>query len=129
MDLMKVLDSHPVLSQSAQPTLWHSDLHMGNILLRLARTQKIVSLIDFQSLSVLPLFLQAQWPVFLKPPQNYTKGLVQPKLPGDFDELDEEGKAAALQEWSQSKLAKAYEVATVLENGVAHNAMNIPRVF
>ncbi|EIT78866.1 hypothetical protein Ao3042_04679 [Aspergillus oryzae 3.042] len=98
-------------------------------LLRLARTQKIVSLIDFQSLSVLPLFLQAQWPVFLKPPQNYTKGLVQPKLPGDFDELDEEGKAAALQEWSQSKLAKAYEVATVLENGVAHNAMNIPRVF
>ncbi|RMZ47065.1 hypothetical protein CA14_001952 [Aspergillus flavus] len=77
----------------------------------------------------LPLFLQAQWPVFLKPPQNYTKGLVQPKLPGDFDELDEEGKAAALQEWSQSKLAKAYEVATVLENGVAHNAMNIPRVF
>ncbi|KAB8250476.1 hypothetical protein BDV35DRAFT_377446 [Aspergillus flavus] len=88
-----------------------------------------LSLIDFQSLSVLPLFLQAQWPVFLKPPQNYTKGLVQPKLPGDFDELDEEGKAAALQEWSQSKLAKAYEVATVLENGVAHNAMNIPRVF
>lgn len=31
MDLMKVLDSHPVLSQSAQPTLWHSDLHMGNV--------------------------------------------------------------------------------------------------
>ncbi|KAF7625353.1 hypothetical protein AFLA_002221 [Aspergillus flavus NRRL3357] len=112
------------------------NLHYGTVtfiwaifLLRLARTQKIVSLIDFQSLSVLPLFLQAQWPVFLKPPQNYTKGLVQPKLPGDFDELDEEGKAAALQEWSQSKLAKAYEVATVLENGVAHNAMNIPRVF
>ncbi|RAQ41311.1 hypothetical protein AFGD_011110 [Aspergillus flavus] len=129
MDLMKVLDSHPVLSQSAQPTLWHSDLHMGNIFVAPGENSKIVSLIDFQSLSVLPLFLQAQWPVFLKPPQNYTKGLVQPKLPGDFDELDEEGKAAALQEWSQSKLAKAHEVATVLENGVAHNAMNIPRVF
>ncbi|KAE8333474.1 kinase-like domain-containing protein [Aspergillus sergii] len=129
MDLMKVLDSHPVLSQSAQPTLWHSDLHMGNIFVAPDENSKIVSLIDFQSLSVLPLFLQAQWPVFLKPPQNYTKGLVQPKLPGDFDELHEEGKAAALQEWSQSKLAKAYEVAAFLENRVAHNAMNIPRVF
>ncbi|QMW42991.1 hypothetical protein G4B11_006361 [Aspergillus flavus] len=112
MDLMKVLDSHPVLSQSAQPTLWHSDLHMGNIFVAPGENSK-----------------DTQRPVFLKPPQNYTKGLVQPKLPGDFDELDEEGKAAALQEWSQSKLAKAYEVATVLENGVAHNAMNIPRVF
>ncbi|KAE8413738.1 hypothetical protein BDV36DRAFT_303941 [Aspergillus pseudocaelatus] len=88
-----------------------------------------LSLIDFQSLSILPLFLQAQWPVFLKPPQNYIKGFVQPKLPDDFRELDEEYKTTALQEWSQSKLAKAYEVATCLENRVAHNAMNIPRVF
>ncbi|KAB8279407.1 kinase-like domain-containing protein [Aspergillus minisclerotigenes] len=129
IDLMQMLDSNPLLSQSAQPTLWHSDLHMGNIFVSPDKSSRIVSLIDFQSLSILLFFLQAQWPVFLKPPQNYTKGLVQPKLPGDFDELDEEGKAAALQEWSQSKLAKAYEVATFLENRVAHNAMNIPHVF
>ncbi|KAE8366087.1 kinase-like domain-containing protein [Aspergillus caelatus] len=129
MDLMQMLDSHPVLSQSAQPTLWHSDLHMGNIFVSPDESSRIVSLIDFQSLSILPLFLQAQWPVFLKPPQNYIKGFVQPELPDDFRELDEEYKTTALQEWSQSKLAKAYEVATCLENRVAHNAMNIPRVF
>ncbi|KAE8316763.1 phosphotransferase enzyme family protein [Aspergillus transmontanensis] len=111
------------------PTLWHSDLHMGNIFVSPDESSRIVSLIDFQSLSILPFFLQAQWPVFLKPPQNYIEGLVQPKLPGDFSELDEEGKTTALQELSQSKLAKAYEVATFLENRVAHNAMHIPRVF
>ncbi|PIG79266.1 hypothetical protein AARAC_004131 [Aspergillus arachidicola] len=129
IDLMQMLDSNPLLSQSAQPTLWHSDLHMGNIFVSPDESSRIVSLIDFQSLSILPLFLQAQWPVFLKPPQNYIEGLVQPKLPGDFSELDEEGKTTALQEFSQSKLAKAYEVATFLENRVAHNAMHIPRVF
>ncbi|KAA8652765.1 uncharacterized protein ATNIH1004_001670 [Aspergillus tanneri] len=129
MNVMQMLDSHPMLTKSAQPTLWHSDLHMGNIFVAPEESSRIVSLIDFQSISVLPLFLQAQWPVFLKPPQNYIKGLVQPKLPDDFSELDEEDKAAALQEWSQSKLAKAYEVATFLEDRIAHNAMNIPRIF
>ncbi|KAK6835271.1 hypothetical protein RU639_001953 [Aspergillus parasiticus] len=129
IDLMQMLDSNPLLSQSAQPTLWHSDLHMGNIFVSPDESSRIVSLIDFQSLSILPFFLQAQWPVFLKPPQNYIEGLVQPKLPGDFSELDEEDKTTALQELSQSKLAKAYEVATFLENRVAHNAMHIPRVF
>lgn len=29
--LMRMLDSHPVLAKFARPTLWHTDLHMGNI--------------------------------------------------------------------------------------------------
>lgn len=126
---MRMLDSHPTLTQAAQPTLWHTDLHMGNIFVAPDNSSRILSLIDFQSLSVLPLFLQAQWPAFLRPPLNFTRGLVQPKLPDDFNQLDEEGKSAALQEWTQSKLAKAYEVSTFLEDRAAHDAMNIPRVF
>ena len=54
--------------------------------------------------------------------------LIQPKLPDDFSDVDE-GKAAALQEWSQAKLEKVYEAAIILEDRVAHNAMNIPCVF
>ncbi|KZF23975.1 hypothetical protein L228DRAFT_86005 [Xylona heveae TC161] len=128
-DIMQMLDLHPILRQVSQPTLWHTDLHMGNIFVAPDDPSQIVSLIDFQSISVLPLFLQAQWPIFVKPPQNYVKGLVHPKLPDDFDDLDNESKTIALQEWSQAKLAKAYEVSNYLENRLAHNAMNIPRVF
>lgn len=104
---------------------------MGNIFVAPDECSSIVSLIDFQSTSILPAFLQAQWPIFLRPPQNYdyVKGIFQPKLPDDFDSLDEESKIIALREWSQVKLAKAYEVSTYLQNRVAHDAMNVPRVF
>ncbi|KAK6810705.1 hypothetical protein RU639_013517 [Aspergillus parasiticus] len=129
MNLMRVMDSHPMLSQFTQPTLWHTDLHMGNIFVAPDDNARITSLIDFQSTSILPLFLQAQWPIFLKPPQNYVKGLVQPELPDNINQLDNDDKTLALQEWSQSKLAKGYEVATLLENKRAYSAMDIPRVF
>lgn len=129
--LMKLLDSNRILREACQPTLWHTDLHMGNIFVAPDECSRIVSLIDFQSTSILPAFLQAQWPIFLRPPRNYdyVKGIFQPKLPDEFDQLDEESKAIALREWSQVKLAKAYEVSTYLENRAAHDAMNVPRVF
>lgn len=129
MGIMQKLGSHAVLAKSAQPTLWHTDLHMGNVFVANDNSSQIVSLIDFQSISVLPIFLQAQWPVFLKPPQKYAKGLVHPKLPDNFDALDEDSKIIARREWSQAKLAKAYEISTYLENRAAHNAMNVPRVL
>ncbi|KAE8140230.1 phosphotransferase enzyme family protein [Aspergillus pseudotamarii] len=129
INLMRIMDLHPILSQFSQPTLWHTDLHMGNIFVASDDNARITSLIDFQSISILPLFLQAQWPIFLKPPQNYTKGLVRPKLPDNINELDKDDRTVTLQEWSQSKLAKGYEVATLLENKRAYSAMNIPRVF
>ncbi|KAJ6019859.1 hypothetical protein N7522_000567 [Penicillium canescens] len=131
VSLMKLLDSNQILSGVCQPTLWHTDLHMGNIFVAPDECSRIVSLIDFQSTSILPAFLQAQWPIFLRPPQthNYVKGIFQPQLPADFNKLDEDNRATVFREWSQVKLAKAYEVSTYLEDRAAHNAMNVPRVF
>lgn len=127
--LMPMLDSHPLLGQSAQPTLWHTDLHMGNIYVAPDDRTRIVSVIDFQSISVMPLFLQSRWPEFLKPPENYAQGFTSPELPDGYDNMDDENKLLARREWSQAKLAKAYEVATYLENRPAHIARNVPRVF
>ncbi|PYI25557.1 hypothetical protein BP00DRAFT_461720 [Aspergillus indologenus CBS 114.80] len=128
--IIKQIDSHPLIGQSAQPTLWHTDLHMGNIFVAPDENSRIVALIDFQSLSCHPLFLQARWPIFLKPPRNYRKGLINPKLPDGFTDLDEESQAVAVQEFEQAKLAKAYEVASFLDDRAAYDAMmNVPRVF
>ncbi|KAJ5634872.1 hypothetical protein N7528_002714 [Penicillium herquei] len=128
---MKLLDSNKLLTQASQPTLWHTDLHMGNIFVNPEECSKIVSIIDFQSTSVLPAFLQAQWPVFLRPPQscNYVRGIFQPKLPENYDDLDEDNKLLAMRDWTQTKLAKAYEVSTYLENRSTYEAMSVPRVF
>ncbi|KAL3449523.1 kinase-like domain-containing protein [Aspergillus insuetus] len=127
--LMRMLDSHPI-TQFAQPTLWHSDLHMGNIFVAQDDNSQITSLIDLQSLSILPLFFQARWPVFLKPPRDYIRGHVQPELPKVFDTLDEDDKALARGRYEQALGAKAYEIRTFLDNRPAHNAMaDGPRLF
>ncbi|OQD61137.1 hypothetical protein PENPOL_c018G10343 [Penicillium polonicum] len=129
--LMTRLDANIILSRVSQPTLWHTDLHMGNIFVSPDEPSRIVSFIDLQGMLVLPAFLQARWPIFLKPWQEseYVGGPVQVKLPDDFDQLDEEGKKAALNVWEQDMLAKTYEIATYLENRPAYTAMNVPRVF
>ncbi|KAI1961963.1 hypothetical protein LOZ58_003041 [Ophidiomyces ophidiicola] len=60
---------------------------------------------------------------------DYERGIFKVKLRDDFDTLDEDGKMLAMREWSQVKLAKAYEISSLLENKPAHRAMNVPRVF
>ncbi|KFY81622.1 hypothetical protein V500_11237 [Pseudogymnoascus sp. VKM F-4518 (FW-2643)] len=129
IQIMELLDRHPILSRHSQPILWHSDLHMGNIFVSPDEQSRIVSFIDWQSISILPAFLQEKWPIFLKPPSNYAEGYVLPKLPDDFENLDSDDKALAMLEWNQTRVAKAYELANFEENRPAYDAMNIPRVF
>ncbi|KAJ5936044.1 hypothetical protein N7454_005342 [Penicillium verhagenii] len=110
--IMNLLDLNQILKgQASQPTLWHTDLHMGNIFVAPDECSRI--------------------PVFLQPPPNYDyeKGIFAVKQRDDFDTLDSDGKMLALREWSQAKLAKTYENSTLLENKPAHRAMNVPRVF
>ncbi|KFZ14671.1 hypothetical protein V502_05960 [Pseudogymnoascus sp. VKM F-4520 (FW-2644)] len=104
IQIMELLDTHPILSRHAQPILWHSDLHMGNILVSPDDQSQI-------------------------PPSNYAEGYVLPKLPDDFENLDSDDKALAMLEWNQTRVAQAYELANFEENRPAYDAMNIPRVF
>lgn len=95
---------------------------MGNIFVSQEDHSRVTCLIDWQSTSISPLFLQARWPVFLKPPEGYRVGPECPKLPEDFDDLDADGKDIALFEKDQATFAKAYEVATYLNNRDAYIA-------
>ena len=127
--LMGALQSHPELTRHAIPALWHTDLHMGNIFVSDNDPSQILSVIDWQSITVSPMFLQVRWPEFLKRPKNYTVGLVKPKLPDNFDDLDTEDKELAMYEWKQRTRAKAYEVSNFLNNRESHRALNVPRLF
>jgi hypothetical protein len=103
---------------------------MGNTFVAQDDNSQITSLIDLQSLSILPLFFQARWPFFLPPPQDYIRGHVKPEFPKDFDTLDEDEKALARRRYEQALGAKAYEIRTFLDNRPAHNAMaDAPRLF
>lgn len=121
---MRLLDSHQTLARAATPVLWHTDLHMGNIYVSPDEPSRILSVIDWQSISVMPAFLQSRWPVFLEPPENYVEGMQAPKLPDNFEQLNSEEQQFARHEHEQVFAAKAYEVSTYLENRAAHTARN-----
>jgi hypothetical protein len=128
-DLIDKVDLYLPLQQNSRPTLWHTDLHMGNIFVSESEPAKITALIDWQSSSVSPLFLQARWPIFLEPPDDYVKGFVHPQLPSDFERMDEIDKELAMHKFKQASRTKAYETSTFLKNRDAFNAMNVPRVL
>jgi hypothetical protein len=130
---MRVMDglelNFPRLASLSKPTLWHTDLHMGNIFVSNEDPTKIVSIIDWQFISVGPMFLQVTWPEFLKPTQEYTLGVVEPKLPDGFDQLDAEEQAAATATQKDAILTKSYELRSLRQSPNIYHSLNLPPVF
>ena len=111
MKIIPVLANTPLLQRYARPTLWHTDLHMGNIFVSEDDPTDIVGVIDWQFISILPRFVQVRWPHFLEPPEDYEIGAIEPELPSDFETMDPDEKAFALSQRDQAMQAKCYEVA------------------
>ncbi|RAQ44971.1 hypothetical protein AFGD_008158 [Aspergillus flavus] len=111
MDIIPKLAEHPIVKPYCRPTLWHRDLHLGNIYICDQDPTDIVSIIDWQFLSVMPAFMQVQWPYFLSPPENYETGFIKPELPSNFDEMDPDEKAFAVAVNDQALHSKCYEAA------------------
>ncbi|KAH7402429.1 kinase-like domain-containing protein [Pyrenochaeta sp. MPI-SDFR-AT-0127] len=127
--VMESLHTNAHLCDFGFPLLWHTDLHMGNIFVSQSEPAKIVSIIDWQSIGVGPAFLQVRWPVFLEPPADYALGLVKPKIPDNFDDLDAVDWEITNYKFKQANRTKAYETATFLNNKFAHNARNVNGIF
>ncbi|KAL8833710.1 MAG: hypothetical protein Q9176_007866 [Flavoplaca citrina] len=123
LKLLPYLAGSPILQQSAKPVLWHTDLHMGNVFVSETDHSQIVSIIDWQHTSISPHFLQARWPVFLSPPDNYALGPNHPKLPEEYENFDPHDKEVALFEKEKADNSKAYEIATYLNNRATYKAL------
>lgn len=109
--VIPILARTPLLQHYGRPTLWHTDLHMGNIFVSDEVPTNIVGAIDWQFISILPSLTQAQWPDFLAPPEDYETGAIEPKLPSDFEGMDPDEQAYAMSQREQALQAKCYEVA------------------
>ncbi|KKK25699.1 hypothetical protein P175DRAFT_0491405 [Aspergillus ochraceoroseus IBT 24754] len=113
------------LLDKAQPILWHPDLHMGNIFVSENDPGIVTGIIDWQNSSVSPAFLQAQWPVFLLPPEGYQLGHIMPGLPAGFENMDDDEKEIALYNKAKATWTKAYEAASFLNNRKAWQGMQV----
>ncbi|QKX63888.1 uncharacterized protein TRUGW13939_11060 [Talaromyces rugulosus] len=70
-----------------------------------------MNIIDWQFTLIMPAFMQAQWPSFITPPDDYEIGMVKPELPPNFDAMDSNEKSYALTERNRALLSKCYEAA------------------
>lgn len=126
--VMSLIGPSSLFMKNSRPTLWHTNLRMGNIFVSDTDPTQIVSLIDWQSTVISPLLLQASFPAFLSagPSGGYEFGMDFPQLPHDFDSMDEEDKEIVEVGHVHAKMLKGYEVATGAFNIQAYRAHTIP---
>jgi hypothetical protein len=126
IEVMSRLDTGTIIDRFSQPVLWHTDLHMGNIFVSSEDPTNILSLIDWQSISVSPLLLQARFPEFLSVDPDFVLDSAMPKLPENYETLDAVDKQITEFKTRQAKMAKAYEVASSVHNPQAYKALFMP---
>lgn len=103
----KVLPNDSALSK---PTLWHGDLHAENIFIDPSNPTKISNIIDWQAISVSPLFLQARHPSLIEFEGPIPEGLGPIDLPNGFDQMSEEAQLQAKNLRAAQSLWKIYEI-------------------
>lgn len=105
-----------------QPTIRHPDLQPQNIIV--SESLDIVGVIDWQHCSILPLFLQSGIPKYF---QNYgdeeSESVRKPQFPQDFEMLDGQDQAEALELFCRWQLHFHYLAATLKSNKVHYEAL------
>jgi hypothetical protein len=126
-EILPILSQDPRVQVVANPVLWHTDLLLGNIFVSSNDPTIIEGIIDWQSAQIAPLFIQAQFPDFLRPPKGYKPGTEIPSLPDNFEELDPQGKEQAIKDKTLATQSKYYEMSCLAYNKHVHQAMNLDR--
>ncbi|RAK96065.1 phosphotransferase enzyme family protein [Aspergillus ibericus CBS 121593] len=103
--------------------LWHPDLHTENIFVHPDRPSEVLSIIDWQSSEILPLFDHARQPYFLDYDGPPATGLDPPEFPKNFDELDPDEQRRAHGLYLNMSLATLYRKLTSTKNGTLFRAM------
>jgi hypothetical protein len=114
------------------PVLWHTDLHAGNIMVKPEDQPDMVGVLDWQGMSVAPLFMQSVFAKFVR----YTgddrivipPGLKMPSLPPDFEQYPEDQKADLKHHRRMAILHKCYESAIIYNSPYQHAVHEYPHM-
>lgn len=123
------MDTKTLPGRLPWPTLWHTDLHMGNIYVSDEEPTQIVSLIDWQSTVVSPLCYQVRFPEFISVGEDYKLGFDIPTLPENIDEMDDDDQAIVRFNHKQTMMGKAYEAASGFKDKNIFKAIRLPPLF
>jgi hypothetical protein len=117
----------PEQAELSNPTIRHPDLSPSNILV--SNSGEISGLIDWQHTSVLPLFLQAKIPKHF---QNWgdedSENFRAPRLPENFDDLEESEKIIARETYRKRQVHYFYVGYTERHNKIHFEAISKPHL-
>ncbi|KAL1858489.1 hypothetical protein Plec18170_002688 [Paecilomyces lecythidis] len=97
-----------VVPQDGHMALWHPDLHLNNVFVD-PKTHEILRIVDWQTASVAPLFLQYEVPRMFRHHKTVREGWVIPERPDNFDSLSDEEKAQVDADLENETMHKYYE--------------------
>ena len=115
---LKALQSYLIIAEHLLPIdrsiasscLWHPDLHQENIFVNSENPSEIVAIIDWQSAEIAPLFSQFRQPYFLAYEGEPTHALKRPKLPENYDQLDDASQKKAMSVYESQSLSTMYRL-------------------
>ncbi|KAH7889320.1 kinase-like domain-containing protein [Phlebopus sp. FC_14] len=131
-DFLAVLPSILPGEDLCTPVLWHNDLHAANIFVAPEGQPDISGLIDWQGISVRPLFLAAGFASCLKydgderiviPP-----GITSISPPPGYDSLPEEEKAYMKKQLRFAAMHKYYEIRVMQRNPPYFASQTYPNI-
>ena len=103
--------------------LWHSDLHEGNIFVDPEQPTRIVSIIDWQSTALAPLFEHAHQPCLLDYNGTQIRGLERPHMPRNWAQQDKAAQKEAKVLFFKKSLSALYRTLTHKINPLLYRAM------
>ena len=110
-------------------TLWHTDLHCGNIFMDSAQFSQISGIIDWQGVSLAPFFRQARFASAFECGWACPWGAVMPHpLQADTGVLSEDDRQDVQLEYTEVKLKKFYEIASRKFNTLLFRALDSMQV-
>lgn len=103
--------------------LWHGDLHTQNIFVDSEDPTRIVGIVDWQSVSTCPLFMQVGRPAFLDYNGPAPDNLGKVPLPSNFDSMGQEDQQRAKALHQAQTLHNLYLVRCLQRNETVFQAI------
>lgn len=100
----------PRIDALSSGILWHNDLHTDNIFVDAENPSQITGILDWQGVSINPIFLVAQHPFLIDHEGPKLEALVRPAFPENFDSLAPAEQIAAKRLFLSQTLWALYEL-------------------
>lgn len=118
-----LLPNDPIITA---PSLWHNDLHEENIFVDRQNPTKIIGIIDWQSVDLLPLFDHTLDPAFIQYSGSKPKSLEAPQLE-DTSGMSNEDRARAIKDYFDKALFVASRKITSKKMPAAYRGIEYQR--